>query len=57
MEVLSDTYGITAAPFTPQIFGGAGKEHMEKYGMLLSIRFTLIFRTQNNKVFQLLSVL
>ena len=39
VEVLSDTYGITAAPLTPQIFGGAGKEHMEKYGMLLSIRF------------------
>ena len=30
--VLSDKYGIASAPMTPQMFGSAGKEHMEKYG-------------------------
>lgn len=30
--VLSEKYGITGAPITPQMFGSAGKEHMEKYG-------------------------
>ena len=32
VSVLADTYGIAAAPITPQLFAGAGKEHMEKYG-------------------------
>ncbi|XP_060685777.1 sterol carrier protein 2 [Hemiscyllium ocellatum] len=31
-EVLLNKYGISAAPITPQLFGSAGKEHMEKYG-------------------------
>ncbi|XP_069794582.1 sterol carrier protein 2 isoform X1 [Narcine bancroftii] len=31
-EVLNNKYGISAAPITPQLFGSAGKEHMEKYG-------------------------
>lgn len=30
--VLAETYGIAAAPITPQLFASAGKEHMEKYG-------------------------
>ena len=32
--VLAETHGIAAAPITPQLFAGAGKEHMEKYGKL-----------------------
>ncbi|XP_036303549.1 sterol carrier protein 2 isoform X1 [Pipistrellus kuhlii] len=32
MEVLVNKYELSAAPFAPQMFGGAGKEHMEKYG-------------------------
>ena len=32
LPVLSSKYGITAAPMTPQMFGAAGREHMEKYG-------------------------
>ena len=32
MEVVSNTYGISGAPMTTQIFGNAGREHMEKYG-------------------------
>lgn len=27
-----DSHGIEAAPLTPQMFGNAGREHMEKYG-------------------------
>ena len=32
MEVMINRYGMTAAPAAPQLFGNAGKEHMEKYG-------------------------
>ncbi|KAL9950364.1 hypothetical protein ACROYT_G042852 [Oculina patagonica] len=32
MEVLINKHGLVAAPVTPQMFGNAGKEHMEKYG-------------------------
>lgn len=32
VEVMVNKYGIATAPVTPQIFGNAGKEHMEKYG-------------------------
>ncbi|XP_015666376.1 non-specific lipid-transfer protein [Protobothrops mucrosquamatus] len=32
LEVMINKYGIEASPFAPQIFGNAGKEHMEKYG-------------------------
>lgn len=32
VPILAGKYGISAAPMTPQMFGAAGKEHMEKYG-------------------------
>ncbi|XP_034038282.1 non-specific lipid-transfer protein [Thalassophryne amazonica] len=32
MEVMINRYGLTAAPGAPQMFGNAGREHMEKYG-------------------------
>lgn len=32
MEVMINRYGLQAAPATAQMFGNAGKEHMEKYG-------------------------
>ena len=32
VPILAAKYGISAAPMTPQMFGAAGKEHMEKYG-------------------------
>ncbi|XP_064415889.1 sterol carrier protein 2 [Latimeria chalumnae] len=32
MEVMMNKYGLSAAPVTPQMFGNAGKEHMELYG-------------------------
>uniref|UniRef100_A0A3B4CLE3 Sterol carrier protein 2 n=1 Tax=Pygocentrus nattereri TaxID=42514 RepID=A0A3B4CLE3_PYGNA len=32
MEVMINRYGIAAAPAAPQMFGNAGREHMEKYG-------------------------
>ena len=33
VQLVMDTRGMEATPFTPQIFGNAGLEHMEKYGM------------------------
>ncbi|XP_058033625.1 sterol carrier protein 2 isoform X2 [Ahaetulla prasina] len=35
LEVMINKYGLETAPFAPQIFGNAGKEHMEKYGTKL----------------------
>uniref|UniRef100_A0A8C2YLN9 Sterol carrier protein 2 n=1 Tax=Chinchilla lanigera TaxID=34839 RepID=A0A8C2YLN9_CHILA len=32
LDVLINKYGLSAHPVAPQIFGYAGKEHMEKYG-------------------------
>lgn len=32
LEVLINKYGLSQHPIAPQIFGAAGKEHMEKYG-------------------------
>ncbi len=32
LAVMSDTYGLEAAPMTAQMFGMAAREHMEKYG-------------------------
>jgi sterol carrier protein 2 len=32
VPVLATKYGISAAPMMPQMFGAAGKQHMEKYG-------------------------
>jgi sterol carrier protein 2 len=32
IQVMSETYGISNSPITCQMFGNAGKEHMEKYG-------------------------
>ncbi|XP_069498279.1 sterol carrier protein 2-like [Ambystoma mexicanum] len=35
IDVMVNKYGITGAPITTQLFGNAGKEHMEKYGTKL----------------------
>uniref|UniRef100_A0A3Q3C3S3 Sterol carrier protein 2 n=1 Tax=Haplochromis burtoni TaxID=8153 RepID=A0A3Q3C3S3_HAPBU len=32
IEVMINRYGMAAAPAAPQMFGNAGREHMEKYG-------------------------
>lgn len=32
MEVMINRYGMAPAPAAPQMFGNAGREHMEKYG-------------------------
>ncbi|XP_019356831.1 PREDICTED: non-specific lipid-transfer protein [Gavialis gangeticus] len=36
VEVMINKYGLAAAPLAPQMFGNAGKEHMEKYGTTLA---------------------
>lgn len=38
MEVMINLYGMAAAPGAPQMFGNAGREHMEKYGAFYLIR-------------------
>ncbi|XP_042317826.1 sterol carrier protein 2 isoform X1 [Sceloporus undulatus] len=32
LELMVNKFGLATAPITPQMFGNAGKEHMEKYG-------------------------
>lgn len=32
LEVMNNTFGVEASPMTAQMFGNAGREHMEKYG-------------------------
>lgn len=32
LQILSDMHELTASPITAQMFGAAGREHMEKYG-------------------------
>ena len=34
VEVMLNKYEFAPAPVTPQMFGNAGREHMEKYGEL-----------------------
>ena len=35
VNVTSETYGLEAAPIMAQLFGNAGREHMEKYGTVI----------------------
>ena len=37
VEVLSNTFGVSGDPITAQMFGNAGREHMEKYGRMLKL--------------------
>lgn len=37
MEVMINRYGMAAAPAAPQMFGNAGREHMEKYGTCVKV--------------------
>jgi len=32
VETMADIAGINASPITAQMFGNAGREHMEKFG-------------------------
>lgn len=41
IQLMADTYGLQAAPITAQMFGNAGKEHMEKYGRPNTIPSTI----------------
>jgi len=36
VEVMMDKFGLESSPMTPQMFGNAGREHMEKYGKYVS---------------------
>ena len=32
LQTMLETHELTSAPINPQMFGNAGREHMEKYG-------------------------
>lgn len=46
LEVMMDRYGMAAAPVAPQMFGNAGREHMEKYGKL-SWKYVKFFKSSD----------
>ena len=48
MEVVINRHGLAAAPVTPQLFGNAGKEHMEKYGEIYMACNSLYAHENNN---------
>lgn len=35
--LMAEQFGMSAAPMASQLFGNAGKEHMQKYGTCVSI--------------------
>ena len=39
--VMMDTHGLESSPVTPQMFGNAGREHMEKYGKKTCYNFLI----------------
>lgn len=50
MEVMINRYGLAAAPAAPQMFGNAGKEHMEKYGAFLFLVDLAVIKTERSTV-------
>lgn len=55
MEVMINRYGMDAAPAAPQMFGNAGREHMEKYGKTWNQE--IFSQLQNAKSFRLATCL
>lgn len=54
VQVLINKYGLSADPVAPQMFGFAGREHMEKYGMFkkyFKIHWQLYACEENQQVF------
>lgn len=39
MEVMMNGHGLEKGPITAQMFGNAGREHMEKYGQNQTVTF------------------
>lgn len=39
MEVMMNGHGLEKGPVTAQMFGNAGREHMEKYGQNQTVAF------------------
>lgn len=39
MEVMMNGHGLEKGPVTAQMFGNAGREHMEKYGQNQTVTF------------------
>lgn len=47
LEIMINKYGLASAPITPQMFANAGKEHMEKYG-IIKIHFAIIIFSRSD---------
>ena len=43
VETMAEVVGIEASPMAPQMFGNAGREHMEKYGQSVEQNYLQIF--------------
>uniref|UniRef100_A0AAQ5ZCE8 Sterol carrier protein 2 n=1 Tax=Amphiprion ocellaris TaxID=80972 RepID=A0AAQ5ZCE8_AMPOC len=51
MEVMINRYGMAAAPAAPQLFGNAGREHMEKYGTKPEHFAKIAWKNHKNSLF------
>lgn len=50
LEIMINKYGLASAPVAPQMFASAGKEHMEKYGLLKYIFFIVFSLWRDLKI-------
>ncbi|XP_074122010.1 sterol carrier protein 2 isoform X2 [Sminthopsis crassicaudata] len=50
VEVMVDKYGFSSAPVAAQLFGCAGKEHMEKYGTKIEHFAKIAWKNHNHSV-------
>ena len=50
METMMKARGVTSAPFAPQMFGNAGREHMDKYGTTKEQIAKIAYKNHKNSV-------
>lgn len=50
VNVMAEKYGLEPAPMTAQMFGMAGKEHMEKYGTKREIFAKIAYKNHKHSV-------
>ncbi|XP_027694044.1 non-specific lipid-transfer protein isoform X2 [Vombatus ursinus] len=50
VEVMVEKYGLSSAPMAAQLFGCAGKEHMEKYGTKIEHFAKIAWKNHNHSV-------
>ena len=50
VKVMTEKYGRDSAPLRPQLFGTAGREHMEKYGTKREIFAKIAYKNHKHSV-------